>query len=70
MTNTPVAPFAAVAIGTIAGFAMLVPFGGLRLGQPSGPVVRCSVMRCETVKIKMEPANGPSVGSHVPSQGS
>ena len=40
---------AAVLLGYGLGFALLVPFGGLHLGQPKHPFVRCDVMGCKVV---------------------
>ena len=44
-------PILAILLGSILGFAIVVPFGGLsaRAPQPGDPIVRCDVMGCKTV---------------------
>ena len=53
-------PIAAVLLGYGLGFALLVPFGGLHLGQPKHPFVRCDVMGCKVVPAAIESWPVPS----------
>ena len=44
-------PILAILLGSILGFAVVVPFGGLsaRAPQSGDLIVRCDVMGCKTV---------------------
>jgi len=43
-------PILAILLGSILGFAVVIPFGGLsaRAPQPGGLTVRCDMMGCKT----------------------
>lgn len=51
-------PFTALALGSAIGFAIIVPYGGLRLGQKPATgnsathVVSCDIMGCTVRPLK------------------